>query len=584
MQAALPIALNADRKAEFLAVLADAGAELERLARSSEAEIESVSHAFKSLASQADTILQEAAAIVGCVEKESMGNVLASVQSLCLTVKDFLGRRLEAATTILGTLQEEEKSLLQLIRITLSQEAIARHLRALSVLTNVEVAHLGSTGGNFQLLAQELSSFSKSLTQQTSELACDTKSRQQTIAETRNELASSLPQLRGEMARMEDGIGKTLRIIDAGLNQQADVPIQFRRCAEQTARETAGVVAAIQAHDITRQQIEHVQQALQLIASRIASADDSRDEDLPVAYAGLKIQILQLKTIQETVANWTSQVRRCMEGIQQLSASGVVGIGPTVLRQERELSAELAHIELLQQKSQEYSARMQGTLSGLSSLVDLVNVHLKRSQMVRDRLQILMFNSLIEAQRLGGRGAAVSAIAGLIEEKSEAWIVIGNQSQLALSEILGLVERTTALMKVFSEASCQKLREEQAQTRAALDSVRSTAAFVANEATQMQTITENMHANLADVAATGTRLERCFGYLDSVLRQIEGLAGEWESTDPRAAGPCDPTEVERWLSAFYTTEIERTVMSAALHGTALPVVQQSFVGNAVELF
>jgi hypothetical protein len=513
-----------------------------------------------------------------------MGSVLASVQSLCLTVKDFLGQRLEAATTILGTLQEEEKSLLQLIRVTQGQEAIARHLRALSVLTNVEVARLGSSGGNFQLLAEELSSFSKSLTQQTMELACDTKSRQQTIAETRNELASSLPQLRSEMTRMEDGIGKALRVIHAGLSQQADVPIQFRRCAEQTAQETAGVVAAIQAHDITRQQIEHVQQALQLIACRISSGDDARDDDLPLAHAGLKVQILQLKTIQETVANWTSQVRRCMEGIQQLSASGVAGIGPTVLRQEQELSAELARIELLQQKSQEYSGRMQGTLSGLSSLVDLVNVHLKRSQMIRDRLQILMFNSLIEAQRLGGRGAVVSAIARLIEERSEEWIAIGNQSELALSEILGLVQRTTALMEVFSESSCRKLREDQAQTRAALDSVRSTAAVVANEATQMQTITENMHANLADVAATGTRLDLCFGYLDSVLGQMEGLAREWESHDPRAAGPCDPAEVERWLSAFYTTEIERSVMSAALHGTALPVVQQSFVGNAVELF
>jgi hypothetical protein len=584
MQAALPIALKADRKAEFLALLAGAGAELERLARSSESEIESVSHAFKGLAAQADTILQQAAAIVGCIEKESMGSVLASVQSLCLTVKDFLGQRLEAATTILGTLQEEEKSLLQLIRVTQGQEAIARHLRALSVLTNVEVARLGSSGGNFQLLAEELSSFSKSLTQQTMELACDTKSRQQTIAETRNELASSLPQLRSEMTRMEDGIGKALRVIHAGLSQQADVPIQFRRCAEQTAQETAGVVAAIQAHDITRQQIEHVQQALQLIACRISSGDDARDDDLPLAHAGLKVQILQLKTIQETVANWTSQVRRCMEGIQQLSASGVAGIGPTVLRQEQELSAELARIELLQQKSQEYSGRMQGTLSGLSSLVDLVNVHLKRSQMIRDRLQILMFNSLIEAQRLGGRGAVVSAIARLIEERSEEWIAIGNQSELALSEILGLVQRTTALMEVFSESSCRKLREDQAQTRAALDSVRSTAAVVANEATQMQTITENMHANLADVAATGTRLDLCFGYLDSVLGQMEGLAREWESHDPRAAGPCDPAEVERWLSAFYTTEIERSVMSAALHGTALPVVQQSFVGNAVELF
>ena len=584
MQAALPIALSADRKTQFLAVLAGAGADLERLARSSEVEIEAISRAFKSLAGQADTILQQAAAIVGCIEKESMGRVLASVQSLCLTVKDFLGRRLEAATTILGTLQEEEKSLLQLIRVTQSQEAIARHLRALSVLTNVEVAHLGSSGGNFQLLAQELCSFSKSLTQQTVELACDTESRQQTIAETRNELASSLPRLRGEITRMEDGMRTTLRVIDSGLSQQADVPIQFRRCAEQTAQETAGVVAAIQAHDITRQQIEHVQQALQLIASRIASAGDSRDDDLPVAHAGLRIQILQLKTIQETVANWTSQVRRCMEGIQQLSASGVAGIGPTVLGQEQELSAQLAHIELLQQKSQEYSGRMQGTLSGLSSLVDLVNVHLKRSQTIRDRLQILMFNSLIEAQRLGGRGAVVSAIAGLIKGRSEEWIAIGNQSQLALSEILILVQRTTALMEVFSEASCQKLREDQAQTRAALDSVRSAATFVANVAAQMQTITDNMHANLADVAATGTRLEFCFGYFDSVLRQMEGLAREWESNDPRAAGPCDPAEVERWLSAFYTTEIERSVMSAALHGTAMPVVQQLFSGNAVELF
>ena len=584
MPAELPIALNPDRKAEFLAILAGAGADLERMACSSESEIESVAHAFKSLASQADTILKQAASIVGCIEKESMGSVLARVQSLCVTVKDFLGRRLEAATTILGTLREEEKSLLQLIRVSQSQEAIAGHLRALSVLTNVEVAHLGSTGGNFQLLAQELSSFSKSLTHQTLELARDTKSRQKAIADTRNELASSLPQLRKEMTRMEDGIGKTLRVIDASLSQQADVPLQFRRCAEQAAEETAGVVAAIQAHDITRQQVEHVQQALQLIASRITSTDDSRAHDLPVAHAGLKIQILQLKTIQETVSNWTSQVRRCMEGIEQLSASGVAGIGPTVLRQEQELSAELAHIELLQQKSQEYSRRMQVTLSGPSSLVDLVNLHLQRSQMIRARLQILMFNSLIEAQRLGGRGAVVSAIASLIKEVSEEWIGIGNQSQLALSEILGLAQRTTALMEAFSEASCQKLRADQAQPKAALDSVRSTAALVANEATQMQSITENMHANLADVAATGARLELCFGCLDSVLRQMEGLAREWENHDPRAAGPCDPAEVEHWLSGFYTTEIERSVMSAALHGTAMPVVQQLLAGNAVELF
>ncbi len=584
MGAASPVALMADRKAKYLAVLAAAGDSLDRLARSSETEIEAVAHAFKSLAGQADTILKQAGAIVGCIENEGMGSVLGSVQSLCVTVKDFLGRRLEAATTILGTLREEEKLVRQLIPVTRSQEAIARHLSALSVLTNVEVAHLGGSGGNFQRLAQELASFSRLLTQQTVEMARDTERRQQTIAVTRNELACSLPRLREEMKSMEEDIGNTLRVIEQELSQQAEVPGQFRQCAEHTAQQTAGVVAAIQAHDITRQQMEHVQHSLCLIASKVSAADSSCADELAAAYAGLKIQILQLKTVRETVVNWTSQIRRCMEGIQQLSASGVASVGPTVLRQEQGLSAELAHIEMLQQKSQEYSGRMQATLGGLSSLVELVNTHLQRGQMIRNRLQILMLNALVEAQRLGGRGAVVSAIAALIKEVSEEWNTIGKRSRRALTEILGQVQHTNALMEAFSEASSQKLRADQSETRAALDKVRRAAAFVADEAAQMQAITQSMQAHLAEVAATGNRLELCFGHLDTVLGQTEGLAREWENDHAIAAEQCDTAEVECWLSSFYTTEVERAVMKAALYGTALPVIEHSFAGNAVELF
>ncbi len=538
----------------------------------------------KSLPFQADTVLQQAAAIVSMVEKESMGTVLSGVQSLCRTVKDLLGRRLEAAAGILDTLQEQEKLLAHLTLGTQGQEAIARHLRALSLLTNVEVAHLGNGGGNFQLLARELSAFSKSLAGQTLELARDTELGKQSISEARKDLAASLPQLRHEMTLMDADIAKTLQVIDAGLSQQTSIPEQFRRCAVGTSRQIAGVVAAIQAYDITRQQIEHVQQALQLIATRITPSSASSDEDLAAAYTGLQIQIYQLKTIQQTVDCWTKQVRSCMDGIQQLSASDVVEIGPTVLRQGQELSSELAHIEQLQQKSQEYSGGMQSTLGGLSSLVELVNAHLKRSQPIRDRLQILMFNSLIEAQRLGERGAVVSAIASLIKEVSAEWNAIASRSRLGLNEILTRVRRTSALMEVFSEASCQKLREEQARTAAVLTSVRSAAAFVAKEAAQMQALTEDMHAHLGAVADTGTRLEVCFRRLHPALERIEGFARELETSDPEIADRCDAGEIEQWLSGLYTTEIERNVMSAALHGTALPAPQESFASNAVELF
>lgn len=584
MTAAVALTTNADCKQEFLSVLACAEADLNRLTRSSAADVESVARAFKSLASQAEILLKQAAAIVGCIQQESMTTALSSVQALCQSVRQSLERRLEAATAILRTLQDEENLLRQLMVVTQSQEAIARHLRALSVLTNVEVARLGGTGGNFQLLAQELSTFSKSLARQTLELARDTEGRQQTIADTRKELGASLPRLRGEMARMADDIANTLRVIENSLNQQASLPQQFQRCTEDTAQQIAGVVAAVQAHDITHQQIEHVHHALQLIGSRIAASDLLRSEDLPVAYAGLNIQICQLKTIQQTVTNWTSQVRRCMDGIHQLSASDIAGIGPTVLRQEEELSSDLAHMEHLQQKSQEYSGRMQSTLGELSSLVELVNAHLKRSQAIRDRLQILMFNSLIEAQRLGSRGAVVSAIASLIKEVSEEWTAIAERSRSVLNGILALAQRTTTLMEAFSEASCMKLHDDQTQTAAALDRVRSVASFVAKQAAQMQNATDTMHGSLATVTATGKSLDVSFGCLAGLLHQIESLARELARNDSQLAERYDAAEVERWLSPFYTTEIERTVMSAALHGSAMPVVQQSFAGNAVELF
>jgi hypothetical protein len=38
------------------------------------------------------------------------------------------------------------------------------------------------------------------------------------------------------------------------------------------------------------------------------------------------------------------------------------------------------------------------------------------------------------------------------------------------------------------------------------------------------------------------------------------------------------------FSAYYTTEMERDVLHAALRGAELPVGQETFAGNSVELF
>jgi hypothetical protein len=579
--------MSVETKADVVSTLEQAKDNLRAMARLVESEIGTVARAFEGLAGHTDTILTLAAAIVGCVENQSVSSVLPKVQTLGAAARHFIAERLQATTGILETVATEVKLLHRLSLVAGGQEAIALEIKALSVLTNIEVARLGSVGAGFQYLARELADFSKLVSKDTQDLANHTNARRAAIEETRRVLSAELPRLREELARIEVDLGSALAMVDSSLTQLSSTPVQFKTCVEDIARQIAGVVAAIQAHDITRQQIEHVQEALTLISERMQGAANSVNEaarEQPWVYAGLTIQIYQLQTIKETVAGWASQIRTCMSGILRVSTSEVIGIGPVVLDQERTVSSQLTRIELLEHSGQAYSERIQRTLGGLSNLMQLVGEHLQRSKSVRDRLRLLAFNSIIEASHLGTQAAAILAISKSIKGISAAWSEITDQSGHAMQEILNLVQQTNQVMEAFSEASNARLREAEVETKAALDSLRTAAEFAARQAQEMTAATEKMQAKVAQVGSSGDLLDACFGHFDAVLTEIEGVRRQLETDDPDVKGGYDAAEVEQLFSASYTTELERDVLRAALAGRALPVAQQTFAGNSVELF
>lgn len=273
-----------------------------------------------------------------------------------------------------------------------------------------------------------------------------------------------------------------------------------------------------------------------------------------------------------------------MDGIMRVSASEVVGIGPMVLEQERKVASHLTHIELLERDSQAYSERIQRTFGGLSNLMQLFSDHLQKSKSVSDRFQILSFNSIIKSSHLGKRGGAMLAIAKIIGRISEQWGEITGQSSQAMQEILKLLEQSKGFVEAFSDARNQKLREAQTETRDSLETLRTAAAFAVEKSSEMKIATERMQANLAGVGKTGDLLDSCSGHFDAVLAQVEGVRHQLKLDHPEVEEVHDPSEVEKLFSASYTTEMERDVMRAALCGGPLPVVQQTFGGNAVELF
>lgn len=578
----------AETTPDVASILEDAKSELEVMADLVETETLAVAKAFEVLAGQSDLILNLAEAIVGCVENEGVTSVLPKVHALGAAARQFVAERLQATTGILQTVGTEVKLLHQLSDVASSQEAIALEIKVLSVFTNIEVARLGAVGGGFQYLAHELADFSRSVIADTQELVSHTDSRRAAIEETRRLLSAELPRLREALARIEDDLGNALVAIDSSLSQLSETPQQFRGSVEEIARQIAGVVAALQSQDITRQMNEHVQAGLALVAARIRGAtalgeNEARDEFATI-YAGLAIQVYQLRSVKHTVQNWITQIRTCLNSVFRISASDVVAIGPLVLQQESRVSAQLTRIELLERESQVYSGRIQKTLSGLSNLMQLLSEHLQRSKSIRDRLRLLAFNSIIEASHLGTRADVILAISKSIKEVSVAWGLITDQSALAMQEMLQLVAQTNGVIEVFSPAGNARLRDAQVQTRAGLDDLRSAAEFAGAQAEKMNAVTGTMQAKITEIGNKNDRLERCFDYCDRVLSQVENLKHKLEVDDPRVKERYDAREIEQLFAASYTTELEREVLRAALNGTALPLTQETPSGNSVELF
>ncbi len=592
MRAATSIGVSPSRVTDSLGVemidsLERSGGQLQDLACRTELEIGLVTKAFEGLAGCSDTMLNIAARIVGCVEDESVRSVLAKVQTLGAEAKRFVSDRLNATTGLLAVVTEEVELLRELSGITRGQEAIVGEINAFSVLTKTEVARLGDTGANFLYLAGELADFSKSFTADTRALASHTDGRKVAIEETRRVLAVELPRLQNEFSRIEAELGAALAVFDSSLNRLLQTPAQFRGCVKDIAGQIAGVVTAIQVHDVTRQQVEHVRESLALVAGSIRASLDSQlgvAAKAGEAYAGLKIQSYQLRSVRSTVATWATQVGTCMAGIHEVSASEVMNLGPLVLEQERLVVSQLAHMELLERESERYSERIQRTFGGLSNLVQLVGEHLERSKAIRNRLRLLTFNSIIEGRRLGSQAAAVLAISQSIKATSAGWGELADQSGRAMEKILTLVQQTNQVMETFSPASTDRLRDAQVQTKSGLGSLRTAAVFAEEQAREMKSVTANMHATVAGIGNTGTLFDASLANLDTVLAAVEALMRQLEIKYPEAVTMFDAEQVEKMFSSSYTTEMERLVLQAALRGEKLPESQSTFAGNVVELF
>lgn len=571
---------------EAVESLASAAEQLDALAQASESATGTVAACFEELAVRTDGMLRLGAEIVGCAQEERVQAILPQIQPLGAVLQRLIERRQQAVGEILDTLKSEAGLLGRLIAVTRQQRSVARETGTLGMLTDIEIAHLGEAGAGFVYLARELESFAQAVTESTAELAERVLERRTAIESARRDFAGEIPHICMELARAAENASSIFSELEQGLTGLAAAPQRFEAAVQEISGRINGVVAAVQTQDITRQQVAHVSSAAKQIAGMIADAEGSaagREGEWERIQAGLTIQAAQLRSVQQTAEGWLAQMGRCMEGILEVGAGEVAAIGPAVLAQEKQLAGQLAAIEALEARCRSGSAQIEATCAGLTRLTDLIDEHLRESLSVRERVRLLMFNSIVEAGRLGTRADAMMEIARSIQMVAGVWSDAAEGIRAARDEVRGLGEAVQARWDAFVGAGKDALSRLREETAASRETLRAVAALAMEKAADIEAAVQELQSRRESAGETIAGLRASLAPLGVVVETIEEQRRRLACRAAEPGRTCSPEEAKALFAAGYTTEQERAVLLAALTGAALPAIEPP-AGSGIELF
>jgi len=451
----------------------------------------------------------------------------------------------------------------------------------LASLARIETARLGSAGADFGNLAEEVKALTGSIESSGQGIleasAVLNADMQAAIVRAASLRARELRELPGLIGEVLDSLGsleeRHARARETSSRQSADY--------EEVSHAIGDLITSIQFHDVTRQQIEHVADAL-------ANLKDGGSSNTASA---LMLQSSQLAHTERVFLAAVERIERALEEIaarvDAMSEASRTLLGVSAdeqdsffLRMEARFTAILRILEASEQTVEETRT----TLGDLNEAAERIRVSASQVRDVEIRIRRLALNATIRATEIGEAGKALGVLAEVMHRLA---VDSGNMTD----------EVSEALDRVCRPA-CQPGDGEGSASEDGVDGLRSDLREVILE---LHSTSESSFSRLKEIGALSGRLRdgiqsvrtgftagavftETFEHVQAVLKEAGRQAERSPSAEPG---------LDRFVES-YTMQAERDVHESVASGAsacALPVSESAIaaaegedIGDNVELF
>jgi methyl-accepting chemotaxis protein len=585
-------------------IIAPAIETLQRMAGTTENEFLQIGSQLQSFYQRSADISAIANHLVAVVSGESIDALTSRLQQMMADMEAYLANARSRSSLSCSTLEQVQSLLDKLSEPLEGFQKMNKTLRMLSISTKIESSRLGELGSGFVNLAMDV----EKLSHQVNEKSASILAHRHLLATL---ITENLALVRATETKQDVDVSATLEDTSANLMELVAVN---ERCMKfgstvstisaEVTESISEVVSSMQMHDMTRQQLEHVVEALERLMSELADSKTSAADDnlrriiveagdvCELQDAQLHFAAGELYTAVCIILESLRQVARKQSVIAQetMTVTGAAdSSGPSFMDV---MSRGMTAVTAVLSSCARADENMSDTMKKVAQTIDEIAAFVTDIEGIGSEIELIALNSQVKAALTGPEGAALGVLAEAIKRLSDEAVRQTDSVAGTLNGIHAVTEHLIA----DTESGENKLGTS-------ITSMQDELAVILGNMGRMNT---EMHAVLSDLnervfsltrdveeTTSGVDVhERTKAMADGVLASLEQIVAQSRQIEPASS---EFKANLRHMEERYTMESERHIHEAlarkrsglgaiAVQNVASNSSDDSEFGDNVDLF
>jgi hypothetical protein len=469
-------------------------------------------------------------------------------------------------------------------------DRLVSQLRIMGITTRIETERLGLHNMGFEHLADEVTTLGESISKKAKEVQVSIRTIFGFVILNEQNLVHLRSKHQGLQSLVARNMNEDLQLLGEKHEVLVNVVENITRQSQDSVHSVNTIVGALQFHDITRQQIEHVIDALKDLHMRITGGGE--DDPMPYLILVCELQPAQLQRARNEFMNAVlslissfgslSNTITMMQAESREAIGFADGDGSTFFSV---IGANLQNVTNALIEGEKGIHEFLDSLEQIEKVVTNMKTYMEEMSEAGDEVELLALNSRVRAAKTKERGAALGVIAESIQR-------ISTMAEIHIAEVVrsiaALVEKTDQMHELAKNSEIYRA------TESSIEEMTSDLRIMIGEFAASSSLGKTI---LEQAASSSTILSKELDAMVAIVRdnrlvgdaieQIERLLSSIGS-DARAVAPeFVLAEVERRLKEMkerYTMNAERDTHAAYVGGTSSVVENNDSSSGSVELF